>query len=97
MWWMIPSIAISIIPQWCGGESFSLPSRPTAIARRWRRGSGANSKSQFGPEYGEWLEQLGTIRQQLFASKMNPEERRQLLHELASREAFEKARSEGFR
>ena len=27
------------------GESFSLPSRPTAIAPRWRKGSGANWKS----------------------------------------------------
>jgi hypothetical protein len=39
---------------------------------------------------------LGTIRQQLFAIKIDPEERRRLLHELASREAFERARSEGF-
>jgi hypothetical protein len=44
---------------------------------------------QFGPEYGEWLEELGQIRQQLFASGMNPQERRLLLHELASYEAFQ--------
>ncbi len=63
-----------------------------ALAQRIRR----ELEVQFGPEYGEWLEQLGAIRQQLFASKIDPEERRQLLHELASREAFERARSAGF-
>ena len=62
-----------------------------ALAQRIRR----ELEVQFGPEYGEWLEQLGKIRQQLFASRMNPEERRRLLHELASREAFEEARSAG--
>ena len=64
-----------------------------ALAQRIRR----ELEVQFGPEYVEWLEQLGKIRQQLFASKIDPEERRRLLHELASREAFERARSEGFR
>ena len=63
-----------------------------ALAQRIRR----ELEVQFGPEYGEWLEQLGAIRQQLFASKIDPEERRRLLHELASGEAFERARSEGF-
>ena len=63
-----------------------------ALAQRIRR----ELEIQFGPEYGEWLEQLGKIRQQLFGSKMNPEERRQLLHELASSAAFEEARNAGF-
>ena len=63
-----------------------------ALAQRIRR----ELEVQFGPEYGEWLEQLGKIRQQLFASRMNPEERRQLLHELASSAAFEEARAAGF-
>ncbi len=58
-----------------------------ALAQRIRR----EFEVQFGPEYGEWLEELGKIRQQLFASGMDPDERRRLLHELASREAFEKA------
>ena len=43
-----------------------------ALAQRIRR----ELEIQFGPEYGEWLEQLGKIRQQLFASKIDPEERR---------------------
>jgi precorrin-2 dehydrogenase/sirohydrochlorin ferrochelatase len=59
-----------------------------ALAQRIRR----DLESQFGPEYGEWLVELGKIRQQLFASGMNPDERRRVLHELASRESFEQAR-----
>jgi precorrin-2 dehydrogenase/sirohydrochlorin ferrochelatase len=60
-----------------------------ALAQRIRR----ELEIQFGPEYGEWLEELGRARQQLFASKIDPDERRRLLHELASREAFEHAQS----
>jgi precorrin-2 dehydrogenase/sirohydrochlorin ferrochelatase len=60
-----------------------------ALAQRIRR----ELEIQFGPEYGEWLAELGKIRQQLFATGMNPDERRRLLHELASREAFEGAQS----
>ena len=62
-----------------------------ALAQRIRR----ELEIQFGPEYGEWLAELGKIRQQLFASEMNPDERRRLLHELASRAAFEQAQSAG--
>lgn len=60
-----------------------------ALAQRIRR----ELEIQFGPEYGEWLKELGQIRQQLFASKIDPEQRRRLLHELASREAFKKAQA----
>lgn len=60
-----------------------------ALAQRIRR----ELEIQFGPEYGEWLEELGRIRQQLFAGKIDPEDRRHLLHELASRRAFEKAQA----
>src|SRR5229473_5179571 len=60
-----------------------------ALAQRIRR----DLEVQFGAEYGEWLEDLGKIRQQLFASGMNADERRRVLHELASREAFERAQS----
>ena len=64
-----------------------------ALAQRIRR----ELEIQFGPEYGEWLETLGKIRQQLFASGMNSDERRRLLHELASREAFERMQSAGMK
>jgi len=60
-----------------------------ALAQRIRR----ELEIQFGPEYGEWLEQLGHIRRQLFASRIEPEQRRRLLHELASREAFKKTQA----
>ena len=60
-----------------------------ALAHRIRR----ELEEQFGPEYGEWLEQLGKIRRELFASAIHPDERRRLLHRLASREAFAQAQS----
>jgi precorrin-2 dehydrogenase / sirohydrochlorin ferrochelatase len=58
-----------------------------AFAQRLRH----ELESQFGPEYGDWLAQLGKARQKLFASAIEPEERRRLLHQLASREVFERA------
>ena len=63
-----------------------------ALAQRIRR----ELEVQFGPEYGAWLEELGRARQQLFASKIDPEQRRRLLHELASHEAFKKAEAAEF-
>src|SRR5882757_1951221 len=60
-----------------------------ALAQRIRR----ELEVEIGPEYGDWLAELGTIRQQLIASGMDPVERRRVLHELASREFFEKAQS----
>lgn len=56
-----------------------------ALAQRLR----SELEEQFGPEYAEWVSELGRMRQELFAADMNPEERKQRLHELASREAFE--------
>jgi precorrin-2 dehydrogenase/sirohydrochlorin ferrochelatase len=58
-----------------------------ALAQRLR----AELEEQFGPEYAEWVNELGRVRQELFAADMNPEERKRRLHELASREAFETA------
>ena len=63
-----------------------------ALAQRIRR----ELEIEFGPEYGEWLKELGRTRKELFASSMHPEERRRLLHEMARRSAFEEARSAGF-
>ena len=57
-----------------------------ALAQRLRR----KLELQFGPEYGLWLEELGTAREKLFAKKMDPERRKRLLHRLASEQAFEK-------
>jgi precorrin-2 dehydrogenase/sirohydrochlorin ferrochelatase len=58
-----------------------------ALAQRLRR----ELEARFGSEYAGWLEELGRKRQQLFASDIDPEGRRHLLHELASRQAFESA------
>jgi precorrin-2 dehydrogenase/sirohydrochlorin ferrochelatase len=44
---------------------------------------------QFGPEYTKWLQILGKAREELFARKMHPAQRKQLLHVLASDEMFQ--------
>ncbi len=53
-----------------------------ALAQKLRK----DLEEQFGPEYESWLDELGEARRQLFATNMDPEDRRQKLHELASRE-----------
>ena len=44
---------------------------------------------QFGPGYADWLEQLGETRRLILASALDKERKLELLHSLASREAFE--------
>ncbi len=56
-----------------------------ALAQRLRK----QLEDQFGPEYEEWLMQLGDARDKLYSAKMDPEERKRLLHQEASEEAFE--------
>ncbi len=56
-----------------------------ALAQRLRK----QLEDEFGPEYEEWLTQLGEARQKLHSAKMDPEERKRLLHQDASEEAFE--------
>ena len=51
-------------------------------------------EEQFGPEYEAWLEYLDEARDELQSQQMNPEERKRLLHELSSQEAFEAFRRE---
>ncbi len=46
---------------------------------------------QFGPGYAEWVEQLGETRRLILASDLDKETKWELLHSLASREAFEAA------
>jgi precorrin-2 dehydrogenase / sirohydrochlorin ferrochelatase len=55
-----------------------------ALAQRLRK----ELEEQFGPEYEAWLQQLGEERAKLFAAAMDPEERKRLLHDLASADAF---------
>ena len=56
-----------------------------ALAQRLRK----QLEDQFGPEYEEWLMRLGEAREKLHSAKMDPEERKRLLHQDASEEAFE--------
>jgi len=59
-----------------------------ALAQRIRK----DLEHQFGAEYEEWLERLGRVREWLMRKDRDPERRKLLLHRLASREAFERAR-----
>src|SRR6266481_5883597 len=61
-----------------------------ALAQRLR----IELEEQFGPEYEAWLEYLGEARNKLQSQKLDPEERKRLLHKLSSREAFEAFRRE---
>jgi len=64
--------------------AISTEGQSPTLAQRIRR----ELEAQFGPEYAGWVEELGKVRAQLFASDIEPERRRQLLHDLASRDAF---------
>ncbi|HKM47404.1 MAG TPA: bifunctional precorrin-2 dehydrogenase/sirohydrochlorin ferrochelatase [Terriglobales bacterium] len=46
---------------------------------------------QFGEGYAEWVQQLGETRRLILASDLDQECKSELLHSLASREAFEAA------
>jgi precorrin-2 dehydrogenase/sirohydrochlorin ferrochelatase len=57
-----------------------------ALAQRLR----IELEAQFGPEYALWLEWLGAVRKFLREENKNPQETRELLHQLASQEMFQK-------
>lgn len=57
-----------------------------ALAQRLRK----ELSRQFGAEYEEWVRYLGAKREKLMQQKISPQLRKQLLHRLASRAAFEK-------
>ena len=48
-------------------------------------------EKQFGPGYATWLAELGETRKLILASDLDKERKLELLHSLASREAFEAA------
>ena len=56
-----------------------------ALAQRLRQ----ELEDQFGPEYAEWIERLGDARREMFAIEMDPDVRRERLHEIASAKAFQ--------
>lgn len=43
---------------------------------------------QFGPAYEQWVAELGATRKLVLASDLDPQQKRELLQSLASREAF---------
>jgi precorrin-2 dehydrogenase/sirohydrochlorin ferrochelatase len=51
-------------------------------------------EQQFGPGYASWVAELGETRRLILASDLDVERKRELLHSLASREAFEAALEE---
>jgi precorrin-2 dehydrogenase/sirohydrochlorin ferrochelatase len=65
--------------------AISTSGQSPALAQRLRK----QLEEQFGPEYEEWLAQLGEARDKLQSASLGPEERKRLLHENASEEAFE--------
>ena len=64
--------------------AISTNGRSPALAQRLRQ----ELEQQFGPEYEQWVKELGEAREQLTAKKVALGPRRKLLHELASHEAF---------
>ena len=55
-----------------------------ALAARLRK----DLDSQFGPEWSEWVRQLGKMRRQIQEQEPSLEKRRERLEQLATREAF---------
>ena len=62
-----------------GGES-------PALAQRLRK----ELEAQFGPEYGDWVAELGKARKRIRNGSTQPTDKRRQLHELASKESFRK-------
>jgi precorrin-2 dehydrogenase/sirohydrochlorin ferrochelatase len=65
--------------------AISTAGQSPALAQRLRK----QLEDQFGPEYEEWLAQLGEARDKLHSIEMDPEERKRLLHEDTTDEAFQ--------
>ena len=65
--------------------AISTAGKSPALAQRLRR----EFESQLAPIYAGWIEHLGRVRKQLFGRPLEAEQRRKLLHELASRESFQ--------
>jgi precorrin-2 dehydrogenase len=57
-----------------------------ALAQRIRK----ELEEQYDAGHAEWLRWLGEVRRRLFAGRMDPERRRNLLHKVARREEYER-------
>lgn len=65
--------------------AISTAGQSPALAQRLRR----EFEAQLAPVYAGWLDELGKTRKDLFASPIDPESRRSLLHTAASRQSFD--------
>ena len=59
-----------------------------ALSQRLRK----ELEQQFGPEYEAWVAAIGEARAELATRDLTAEDRKEILHELASREFYEKFR-----
>jgi precorrin-2 dehydrogenase/sirohydrochlorin ferrochelatase len=67
--------------------AISTAGQSPSLAQKLRR----QLERQFGEGYTAWVEQLGATRRLVLASDLDKETKLELLHSLASREAFEAA------
>ena len=67
--------------------AISTAGQSPSLAQRLRQ----QLEHQFGEGYAAWVEQLGATRRLVLASDLDRETKLELLHSLASREAFEAA------
>jgi uroporphyrin-III C-methyltransferase/precorrin-2 dehydrogenase/sirohydrochlorin ferrochelatase len=61
--------------------AISTAGRSPALAQRLR----IELERRFGPEYAEWIRELGDARRELFAADIEPDLRRRRLHEMAQK------------
>jgi siroheme synthase-like protein len=67
--------------------AISTSGQSPSLAQRIRK----QLEQQFGPNYASWVEELGHTRRLILSSDLPADVRQDLLHSLASREAFEAA------
>lgn len=65
--------------------AISTSGQSPSLAQRLRQ----QLERQLGEGYAAWVEELGETRRQVLGSSLPPQQKRFLLHSLASREAFE--------
>jgi precorrin-2 dehydrogenase len=65
--------------------AISTAGRSPALAQRLRR----ELESRFAPAYAGWVSALGKARETLFEQKLDPEHRRQLLHQMVEKAHIE--------
>jgi precorrin-2 dehydrogenase / sirohydrochlorin ferrochelatase len=64
--------------------AISTSGQSPALAQRLRK----ELEEQFGPEYEQWLEELGQFRDELQSQSLDPDERKRQLHDQVTKKAF---------